>query len=101
MRKMGQEVQSHASHMLAVLEAKPTPSFPQRGGGGSPHGFCNSVSNENQMEQGSHRRSLSHIIGGEKALSIRNSVGLLIFNFIFAKNVSTLVVVVKLEPSCL
>lgn len=64
MRKMGQEVQSHASHMLAVLEAKPTPSFPQRGGGGSPHGFCNSVSNENQMEQGSYRRSLSHIIGG-------------------------------------
>lgn len=91
--------------MLVVLEAKPTPSFPQCGGGGSPHGFCNSVPNENQMEQGSRRRSLSHIIGvggGEKkALSIRNSVGLLIFNFIFAKNVSTLVVVVKLERGCL
>lgn len=36
--------------------------------------------------------------GGE-ALSIRHSVGVLIFNFIFAKNVSALVVVFKLEQS--
>lgn len=37
--------------------------------------------------------------GGGEALSIRHSVGVLIFNFIFAKNVSALVVVFKLEQS--
>lgn len=43
--------------------------------------------------------ALVMLLWGEKALSIRNSASLLIFNFIFAKNVSTLLVVVKLERS--
>lgn len=65
------------------------------GGGGSLNAFCNSVSNEKQMEHGSCRLSLSHAVGGRGA-EHRDSTSLLIFNFIvFAKNLSTLVVVFK------
>lgn len=53
------------SHVACSRSQANTLVSTARGGGGSPHGSCNAVSNEKQMEHGSLRLSLSHIIGGE------------------------------------
>lgn len=99
MRKMGQE-----TAVTRWSSSKPSlhPHFHSEVAVGAHMGSATQFQMRTRRSRDRVGKALVILWGeGEKALSIRNSVGLLIFNFIFAKNISTLVVVVKLERSCL
>lgn len=60
-RKIGPEVWSHVGSTRSQADTLASAAC---GVGGSPHGFCNLVSNEKQMGHELCWQSLSHIIGG-------------------------------------